>query len=179
MPPFSSILTTVVPPILTTHSHHPFSPPLSPPSSRSGSPVSPPFFLHCTYVSKVTPEDGLRTPKYSLQQGNWPWAFVRHTGMKRTLRTRRLLIVPTLALSVALVGCSPVKSKPSTEALGAASIPATKAPKSPADGTATGASPKPAGDAKGGWIGGEPDWSGSAASGGAVDGDGGTGFRAY
>ena len=94
--------------------------------------------------------------------------------MKRTLRTRRLLIVPALALSVALVGCSPDKSKPSTEALGAASIPATKAPKSPADGTTAEAPPKPAGDAKGGWIGGEPDWSGtsgSGGSGGAVEAD--------
>jgi von Willebrand factor type A domain len=86
--------------------------------------------------------------------------------MKRTLHTRRLLIVPSLALAVALVGCSPDKSKPtSTEAIGAALPSVAKAPKPAADGTtadpvgSTGAGS----ESKGGWIGGEPEWTGPGA----------------
>jgi von Willebrand factor type A domain len=96
--------------------------------------------------------------------------------MKQTLRTRRLLIVPSLALAVALVGCSPDKSKPtSTEAIGAPLSPATKPPKPAADGTTSdsvGTAGKDS-DGKGGWIGGEPEWSGSGEAGavGAVEGD--------
>jgi hypothetical protein len=91
--------------------------------------------------------------------------------MKRTLPSR-LLIVPSLALVVALAGCSPDTAKPTaTEAVGVPSPGATKVPKPSADeppsdteGTTSGV------DAKGGWIGGEPQWSGSSASGG-VEGE--------
>jgi hypothetical protein len=90
--------------------------------------------------------------------------------MKQTLRTRRLLIVPSLALAVALVGCSPDKSKPTTtEAIGAPLPPATNSPKPAADATTSdsmGSAVKGSGD-KGGWIGGEPDWSGSGGAVGA------------
>ena len=96
--------------------------------------------------------------------------------MKRTLRIRRLLIVPSLALAVTVAGCSPDKSKPTPEAISTTSTPATKTPKSPEDGTTVTAvdSPVTGIDAKGGWIGGEPEWSGpsgSNESGSAEEGD--------
>jgi von Willebrand factor type A domain len=99
--------------------------------------------------------------------------------MKPTRHARRLLIVPSLALAVALVGCSPDKSKTtSTEAIGAPLPPATKAPKPAADRTTSdsaGSTAKGSGD-KGGWIGGEPEWSGPGTGGavgaaGAVEGE--------
>jgi hypothetical protein len=95
--------------------------------------------------------------------------------MKRT-RNRHLLIVASLALAVALVGCSPDKSTPSASKPTTTS-PAAKPSAPEADGTAV-AKDKPIdktkadgkADVKGGWIGGEPDWSGSA-SGGGTEGD--------
>jgi von Willebrand factor type A domain len=100
---------------------------------------------------------------------NQTQVFVRYTGMKRTLN-RHLLIVPSLALAVALVGCSPDKSTPSASKV-ATTSPAAKTSAPDADGTTADALDKPKDDAKGGWIGGEPDWSGSAATGGAAKGD--------
>lgn len=85
--------------------------------------------------------------------------------MKRTLN-RHFLIVPSLALAVALVGCSD-KSTPSasrtTATSPAAKTPPVKTPTSDADETTGAALENPKADAKGGWIGGEPEWSGSGA----------------
>jgi von Willebrand factor type A domain len=89
--------------------------------------------------------------------------------MKRT-PNRHLLIVPALALAVALVGCSPDKSTPSASKATTTGPAATTTP-ADADGTTAVSVDKPKADTKGGWIGGEPDWSGSAATGGAAKDD--------
>jgi von Willebrand factor type A domain len=89
--------------------------------------------------------------------------------MKRTLN-RHLLIVPSLALAVALVGCSPDKSTPSASKTTTTS-PAAKPSSPETGGTTAVALDKPKPDAESGWIGGEPDWSGSAATGGAAKAD--------
>ena len=89
--------------------------------------------------------------------------------MKRT-QNRHLLIVPSLALVIALVGCSPDKSTPSASKTTTTS-PTTKPSATETDGTTAVPVDKPQTGTKGGWIGEEPDWSGAAASGGDAKSD--------
>ncbi len=78
---------------------------------------------------------------------------------------RRLLLVPALALAASLAGCSPDKPQPSASRTTKPST-VKKTPATDADATAaqTPDTPATTSDSKGGWIGGEPDFSGSGGT---------------